>query len=187
MTRLLLIRHGQTDWNVEGRYMGDTDRPLNETGRAQAEAAARSLQGRTLGAIYTSDLLRARQTAEAVARTTGAPLRLDRRLREIGQGEWEGKLFTEIQTTYADLVARRRAQPLDTRPPDGESVREAQARVFPLLDEITRQFPHGEVAVVSHGALLAVVKTPLLGLPVEAVWDQVPAHAAPEEFILEAP
>lgn len=187
MTRLVLVRHGETDWNREGRYMGHTDGPLNDKGLAQAEAAAQSLRGSTLAAIYTSDLRRARQTAEALARVTGAPIVVDRRLREIGQGDWEGQLFSHIEQADADLLARRRSDPMDTRPPGGESVREAQARVLPLLSEIARQHPTDRVAVVSHGGLLAVVKVYLLDLPVEAVWDQVPDHASPEEFTLEAP
>jgi broad specificity phosphatase PhoE len=166
--------------------MGHSDQPLNEKGLAQAEAAAHALRGQSLHAIYTSDLLRARQTAEALARATGAPIVVDRRLRELGQGDWEGQLFSHIAEANADLVARRRRDPMDTRPPRGESVRQAQARVLPLLAEIARRYPSGRVAVVSHGGLLAVVKVHLLDLPVEVVWDQVPDHASPEEFTLEA-
>lgn len=186
MTRLVLIRHGETDWNREGRFMGHTDLPLNDKGLAQAEAAAQSFRGQTLEAVYTSDLLRARQTAEAVARATGAPIVIDRRLREIGQGEWEGQLLSRIQAVYGDLLARRRVDPLDTRPPGGETVREVQARVLPFLKETARRHPDGRVAIVSHGALLAVVRVRLLGLPVETVWDQGPDHASPEELELEA-
>jgi broad specificity phosphatase PhoE len=186
MTRLILVRHGETDWNREGRYMGQTDQPLNDKGLAQAEAAAHSLQGTTLAAIYTSDLRRARQTAEAMARTTGATVVVDRRLRELGQGNWEGQLFSHIEQVDAELLARRRTDPMDTRPPGGESVREAQGRVLPLLAELAHRYPTDRVAVVSHGGLLAVIKAYLLDLPAEAVWDQIPDHASPEEFTLEA-
>lgn len=185
MTRLVLVRHGETEWNREGRWMGQTDVPLNDKGLAQAEAAAQSLRGQPLEAIYSSDLLRARQTAEALARATGAAIVLDRRLREVAQGEWEGQLTTWIQEAHGDLLTRRRIEPLDAAAPGGESVRQVQRRLFPLLDEIARRHPHGRVAIVSHGALLAIAKVHLLGLPLETVWDQEPEHASPEEFSLE--
>jgi broad specificity phosphatase PhoE len=186
MTLLLLIRHGETDWNREGRFMGRTDLPLNMAGLAQAETAAASLRGQKLDAIYTSDLQRARQTAEIVARAVGAPVIPDARLREIDQGEWEGKLFSRILETDAEIFARRRREPLDTTAPGGESVRQIQARLLPLLDEIARRHPRGRVALVSHGVTLAVMKVHLLGLAVETVWDQVPEHLAIEEVLLEA-
>jgi broad specificity phosphatase PhoE len=186
MTHLLLIRHGVTDWNREGRFMGRTDLPLNLEGLAQAETAAASLRGQKLEAVYTSDLQRARQTAEIVARAVGAPVFPDARLREIDQGEWEGELFSVIRETYADLLARRRREPLDTHAPGGESVRQIQARILPLLDEIAQRHPRGRVAIVSHGVTLAVMKVHLLRLAVETVWDQVPDHLAIEELFLEA-
>ena len=186
MTHLLLIRHGETDWNREGRFMGRTDLPLNLDGLAQAETAASSLRGQKVEAVYTSDLQRARQTAEIVARAVGAPLLPDARLREIDQGEWEGELFSRIREAYADLLARRRREPLDTHAPGGESIREIQARILPLLDEIARRHPRGRVAIVSHGVTLAVMKVHFLGLAVETVWDQVPGNLAIEELPLEA-
>lgn len=87
--RLLLVRHGQTDWNVEGRYQGQADPPLNARGRVQAHAAAAALRNWKIVAIYTSPLLRARQTAEAISQTTGLRIRLEPRLMEIHQGERE--------------------------------------------------------------------------------------------------
>jgi len=187
MTELLLVRHGETDWNREGRYQGQTDVPLNATGLAQAEALAESQRGRPLDWVYASDMQRARQTAEILGRVTGAPVHIDRRLREIHLGAWEGQLFNQIQETQGDLLAQRDREPLDNRPPGGESVREVMARALPLLEEIQRRHPDGRVAIVSHGAALAVIKIHVLDLPVEAVWDHVPRNGSVEEISLEAP
>ena len=96
MLRLILSRHGQTDWNAQHRYQGETDVPLNETGRQQAEALARCLADAGIEAIYSSDLLRAWETARAVSESTGAPLVSDVGLRERGFGVFQGKTFAEI-------------------------------------------------------------------------------------------
>jgi probable phosphoglycerate mutase len=156
MIRLVLIRHGETDWNREVRWQGQTDVPLNPTGRAQARALARSMSGQDLDAVYSSDLLRAAQTAEAVAEATGARLILDLRLREIDLGEWQGMLSDEIRSR------------------DGAQV------------DLFFRDPQARVAIVSHGSALAALKTRFLGLPLEAAWQQEPANSAAEEYELEA-
>jgi broad specificity phosphatase PhoE len=185
MTRLVLIRHGETDWNREGRYQGHADVPLNAAGRAQAASLAQSQRGMALDAIYTSDLQRAHQTAEVLAEATGAPLFVERRLREIAQGDWEGQLFADIQRDHAELLARRRREPLLTRPPgDSENVGDVWARLRPLIAEIHRRHPGGRIALVSHGAALAVLKVHILHLPLESVWDHVPGHVTADEIRL---
>ena len=183
MTELVLIRHGETDWNRELRWQGQTDVPLNPAGMRQAQAAAESLRGTKLEAIYTSDLQRARQTAEAVAAATGARVRQDRRLREIALGAWEGMTFDEIHRRDGEALDLFRGDPANRRAPGGESVPEVRVRVLACLQEILRAFPDGRVAVVSHGLALAVVKVLLLGLPLETVWQHEPANAAVEVYL----
>jgi broad specificity phosphatase PhoE len=180
VTELVLIRHGETDWNLESRWQGQTDIPLNPTGLRQALAAAERLRGTKLEAIYTSDLQRARQTAEAVAAVTGAELRPDRRLREIHLGAWEGRTLDDIRRREGPALDRFRADPIRTRAPGGEGVPEVRRRVVACLQDIVRAFPQGRVAVVSHGLALAVAKVVLLGLPLETVWQHEPANAAVE-------
>ena len=187
MTTLLLIRHGETDWNRQGRYQGQSDVPLNPVGLEQAAAAARALDGRPLDAVYTSDLQRARATAQAVAAATGAPLLEDRRLREVHQGDWEGQLFDDIRVRDAERLAARRRDPLGIPPPGGETVLEVRARALAALDEIVRRHPAGRVAIVSHGLTLAVIKTHLAGAPIESVWERIPPNAQAEEWTVEAP
>jgi probable phosphoglycerate mutase len=185
MTHLVLIRHGETDWNAEGRYQGQSDVPLNAKGLAQAEALAQRLRGERFEAIYTSDLARAAQTAEALAATTGAPIHRDPRLKEIDQGEWEGLLLAEIETRYAEAFQRRRLDPLSTHPPGGETVGQVRERVLEAIREISRGYPDGSVAIVSHGLAIALVKVHLAHLPVESVWDHIPPNASVERLEVE--
>jgi 2,3-bisphosphoglycerate-dependent phosphoglycerate mutase len=93
MTEIWLVRHGQTDWNLEGRLQGQLDVPLNETGMGQVRLLAATLQGKRFGALFSSDLMRARQTAECVSTAVNLPIFFDKRLREISQGQFEGMLF----------------------------------------------------------------------------------------------
>ena len=99
---LLLVRHGETDWNRDRRFQGHADPPLNETGRAQARALADELAGEVIDAVYTSDLARARETAEILAARLGAEVVPLRELREIDVGEWQGLTWTEIEERYPD-------------------------------------------------------------------------------------
>jgi alpha-ribazole phosphatase len=185
MTRLIIVRHGETDWNTEGRYQGQSDVPLNANGLAQAEALAGQLRGESYTAIYSSDLARASQTAEALAAESGVPVHYDPRLREIDQGEWEGLLLPEIEARYAEAFKRRRLDPLTARPPGGESVGQVRQRVLEVIDEIRREYPNDTVVIVSHGLAIALIKVHLARLPVESVWDHIPPNASAEEFNME--
>jgi 2,3-bisphosphoglycerate-dependent phosphoglycerate mutase len=176
MTRLILIRHGETDWNTEGRWQGQVDVPLNATGRRQAQRMARSLKSAAIMAIYSSDLQRARQTAQVLADSTGLPLHLDSRLREIHQGEWQGLLFSEIQARYTQAYQDRQRDPLNFSPPGGEAVAQVRERVVAAIREIVRQHPDEAVAIVLHGFVLAVLIAHLRGQPFDQVWDLIPGN-----------
>jgi len=186
MTALVLIRHGQTTWNQEGRYSGQTDIPLSEEGLRQAQHLAERLRGQSFQAIYSSDLQRARQTAEPIARATGAPLYFDPRLREINQGEWEGMLFEDIRRRFLDLWQHRLQNPHTAAPPGGETVGQVRERVLGALEEILQAHPQGRVAIVAHGLVLALILTHAQGEPLERVWDRIPDNAEPHTVHLEA-
>jgi 2,3-bisphosphoglycerate-dependent phosphoglycerate mutase len=158
MTTLLLARHGETDWNRELRIQGSSDIELNDLGRRQAQALAQELTDVDLDAIYSSDLARARQTAEAVAATHALEVRFDRRLRERSFGSWEGLTREDIATF-----------PEGSRH-DGESDDEVRARVLEAIEEISRAHPGEQVLVVSHGGALNTLWHHALGERVER-WE----------------
>jgi alpha-ribazole phosphatase len=182
MTTLLLIRHGQTDWNLQGRYTGQTDIPLNETGREQAYVTADALQEKPPDVIYSSDLLRARETARIIAEACDLPVHTDPRLREINQGVWEGMHFDDIKARFAAQFAERQADPLSVAPPGGETVGQVRERVLAAVRDIVQKHPHQRVAVVAHGLALALIKAEATNHPVEKVWDLIPQNCLVEEI-----
>jgi alpha-ribazole phosphatase len=185
MTDLILIRHGETDWNIEGRYQGQSDVPLNSTGIKQAQDLAQQLRHEPLDAIYSSDLARAKGTAEILSRINGAPLFLDPRLREIDQGEWEGMLFQDIRSRFTEAFEERLRDPLQVAPPGGETVGQVRQRVLEAVDEIVDHYPRGLVAIVSHGLALAIVRVHYNKQAIETVWDHIPDNANPERIHVE--
>jgi broad specificity phosphatase PhoE len=176
MTHLYLVRHGQTDWNVEGRWQGQADVPLNVRGRQQAAQVARALSKLGLVAIYSSDLLRARETADTLAALTGVEVQLDPRLREIHQGQWQGMLVTEIQERYGEAFQRRKDDPLNVAPPGGETVLQVKERVVDAIEDIIQQHLRERVAVVSHGFALAVIQVHYQNRPVTDAWKMIPEN-----------
>ena len=138
MTELWLVRHGQTDWNLQRRYQGQTDPPLNATGLQQAELAGEALVGRRYAAIYSSDLQRARVTAEIIGRRLGMEVFVDSRLREVSFGKWEGMLVADIQTRYPVEWEARQQDRLYARPPGGESVQDVAARIWPAREVLKK-------------------------------------------------
>jgi probable phosphoglycerate mutase len=180
MTEIWLVRHGQTDWNQEGRLQGQLDVPLNETGLEQARQLAATLQGKRFGALYSSDLLRARQTAEIVAGVVNLPINLDQRLREISQGQFEGMLFSEVVVKFEDALADRSRNPVHSRLPGGESVAELAARVKECLDEIACQKIKEPVLVVAHGLAIATILCLARGYPMETVYSHIQGNATAE-------
>jgi broad specificity phosphatase PhoE len=159
----VLWRHGQTTWNVEHRFQGQTDIPLDETGEAQAEQAARRLATLRPAALFSSDLIRAQRTAAHLARLTGLPVTLDKDLRERAGGDWEGLLDKEIRERYP-------AERATWNPPNGEPTSVVADRVAAAFTRIADMLADGELAVaVGHGAALRLGMERILGLPAEGV------------------
>lgn len=181
MTDLWLLRHGQTDWNLEGRWQGQAAHApgLNTTGRAQALAAAGLLTETQIKAIYCSDLLRARQTAELIAASFGLKITVEARLREINLGIWEGMLSDEIERLYPQELAERARDPLHAYAPQGESPLEVAERVIPAVNEIAHRHPDDSVLIVSHGVALGAIICKAKQIPLERVYEHVPDNAMP--------
>ena len=180
MTRFCLVRHGQTDWNLEGRYQGQSDVPLNAAGIAQAQALARRLKDEHFDAAYSSDLSRARDTALAISAVHGGlAVNIDPRLREINQGRWEGVQVEKIRERYAGLWLARQTDPVSVRPPGGETVGEVYQRVRAALDEIAVRYPEGSVLIVSHGLALATILCTLQGIPLGQAYQHIPENSVP--------
>jgi len=181
MTEFWLVRHGQTDWNRNGRWQGQASGApgLNDTGRAQALAIHEQMKGIKISAIYSSDLLRARQTAELIAGTPGLPVILEPRLREINLGVWEGMLSGEIEVQYPQELAERARDPFHTHAPNGESPGEVAERVLKAVNEIAGRHRDESVLIVAHGISLAVVICHSEGFPMEDVYQHIPENAQP--------
>ena len=159
MTKLILIRHGETTWNVIGRYQGQADPPLNERGHQQAQKVALELKEQThLEVLFTSPLQRAKQTAQEIATQLNLPLFEDSRLMEIHQGNWQTKLRSEIESAYPDLFLRWETEPWQITPPGGEHLTQVQARVYAAVDEIVKHYPHQCVGLVTHRIPIALLK-----------------------------
>ncbi len=153
MTTLLLVRHGETDWNAEGRLQGHTDRPLSDFGRRQAARLADELAGEEFDAIYASDLARARETAEIVAERLRLPVVLDPDLREKDWGTWEG--LTSMERVGVELV--------------GESTERHAQRMLRALGRIAGKHPYGRVLVVTHGGSMRRMQAEVLGFAMPIV------------------
>ena len=165
MTTILLARHGETDWNREGRWQGWADPPLNATGRAQARELAEQLRSTPFDAVYSSDLQRARETADILAEPHGVPVVVDRDLREIDIGSWSGLTRAEIAERFPDGVR-----------PDGETHEQQAARVRAAVSRIARDHPGERVLIVGHGGTIRSIHD---------VISEVPYHPVPNCHVLE--
>ena len=166
--RCCVVRHGETAWNADRRLQGHQDIPLNALGLAQADAAGRYLQQRhqqtPFAAIVSSDLIRARQTADAVGQALGMPVVANAALRERHYGQFEGQTPTEAEagdpTAYAALVAR---DDLEAAPGAAEPLQGMQARIEAFLADLAREYPDQAVVIVTHGGVLDILYRRAMG------------------------
>lgn len=153
-TRLCIVRHGETAWNAEGRVQGQTDVPMSEVGLAQARAIAAALAGERFAAIYSSDLLRVRQTAEPCAQMFGLPVRLDPRLRERHYGLFETLTYAEAKILHPDDYARFKAKDPEYDFRGGEGLRAFHERSLQCIASIAERHAGESVLVFTHGGVL---------------------------------
>ena len=151
---LFLFRHGETDWNREGRLQGHVDTPLNTTGLAQAHTLGKRLRQHRLDAVLSSDLSRARTTAQIVAMAIGAPLFIETGLRETNVGEAEGLLWAEARTRFGEGLTERWYSDGDVAFPGGETGIATRTRGLAALRRFTAAHPHRRIGVSTHGAMV---------------------------------
>lgn len=170
MTRLLLVRHGQTLWNYKSRYQGHTDVELSETGRKQAESLAQRLAADPIQAVYASDLQRAYETARILALPHRLQVHKVPGLREINFGVWEGLTFKEIETRYKELAERWYVSPATVRIPQGETFQELKERAYGAILEMAVKHDPGTVIVVTHGGTIRAIICGLLDLDLNSAF-----------------
>ena len=148
---IVLVRHGATDWNLQGRCQGSSDRELSEAGLRQAQQIAALLADEKVSAVYSSQLRRARQTANLISQPHDLPVVIEEQLRELDHGELEGLTFNEIKTRYGEFLTRWRSEPADVRVPGGERLADVAERAWNQLNAIVQRHARAErIVVVSH-------------------------------------
>jgi broad specificity phosphatase PhoE len=149
--QIVLVRHGATDWNLQGRCQGATDRELDAVGIRQAEEIATSLAQESIDAIYSSDLKRAQQTASIIGNPHKLTVKIEKNIRELHHGELEGLTFNEIKQGYPDFLQRWRTEPAEIPVPGGERLTDVTERAWNGLNRIVENHPGAEtIVVVSH-------------------------------------
>jgi len=174
-SRLWLVRHGLTDWNVQQRFCGHSDIPLSGQGQVQALWIAEQLLQENISAIYTSDLARARKTAEIIAYQRLPKIQVKESVawREMDFGEWEGLTYTQIVEQFKDHVGFF-IDPEHHTPPNGESLSQMQQRVKDALTAIIYSdelLVAGDAVIVSHGGPLRILLCSMLGMPLQRQWQ----------------
>jgi len=166
--RIIIWRHGRTEWNIVNRFQGQADVPLDDVGYAQAVRAAEVLATYRPSSLYSSDLSRCCQTAEMLAQRTGLDITTDKRLREIHVGSWEGLIGDEIKAADPELARRLWAGEDVRRSPTGESPSEVAERMLEVLTEIAEAAEdHSTVVIATHGLSGRVGICRFVGLPFE--------------------
>jgi len=179
--RLLLARHGQTDWNLAQRFQGHSDVSLNELGVKQAKAMKSRLGNETIDFIYSSDLCRASETARIVSEDT-IQIQTDARLREVNFGGWEGLTYAEIQEKYPNELIAWEKNVFQTVSPNGENLSQVTKRVQVFLDELRTSKENKTILLVTHGGVIKILVCLALNIPVTMYWQFQVAPASLSEI-----
>jgi broad specificity phosphatase PhoE len=171
MTTLFLVRHGRTGWNKEQIFRGHKDVPLDEVGREEARLVSERLMGEKIKAVFSSPLSRARETAEAVARSHNVEVQVMAGLTDLNFGEWEGLSLVEVKGRHPDLYGQWQGAPHEVIFPGGEGLAAVRTRAMKAVEEIVERHPQDAVALVSHRVVLKVLICALLGLDNSHFWN----------------
>lgn len=174
MTKVILVRHGQTLWNLEMKYQGHCNIPLTDKGIAQAELAATRLKTEKISAVYASDLDRAFKTAECIAAKHNLGVIAIPQLREINFGDWEGMTFEAItdpiNSHWAEEMAKVFSHPGDVQIPGGENFSEVKERATIALTQLVAKHPDETIVIVSHGATIRTLLCGILDIDLNNLW-----------------
>ena len=171
MTKIILVRHGQTKWNLMGRYQGQSDIELSETGMLQAETLANNFPAAEISAVYSSDLQRAYKTASYIADTFGLNVVAKSGLRELAFGQWEGLTYKEIEAQWPEMLADFFTHPDKAVIPAGETFATLQQRGVAAIQEIVKNHPGQNVVVAAHGAIIRTILAETLHMPLRYIWS----------------
>lgn len=170
MTEIIIIRHGETEWNKTGRFQGHSDVPLSAEGRAQAAALGQNLALDHVDAIYASDLTRAMETAAPLAKRFGFEVISDPLLRELNFGAWEGRHFDDVNAENPNAMKNFYTDPEQADIPESEPFPEFQRRVAGRVREIVAQERGKRIVIVSHGASIRILLADILAMPIRSIW-----------------
>lgn len=170
-TRFILVRHGETSWNLEGRYQGQIDTPLSPVGLKQGKLVAEALKNVHLDAVYASPLSRSYETALMCADFHGLKVTKDERLLEINHGKWEGLHASEIEGQYPDLLARWRSTVVDVQMPDGECIEDVRRRAMEAFYDYAEKNQGQTILVVAHDAVNKAVLCDILEMEQTHFWQ----------------
>ncbi|MBC8014667.1 MAG: alpha-ribazole phosphatase [Sporomusaceae bacterium] len=171
MTKVILVRHGQTLWNLEMKYQGHCDVALTEKGVEQAMLVAQRLADENISAVYASDLCRALKTAECIAEPHNLLVTSIPGLREINFGEWEGLTFEGINSQWSDTMSALFTHPDDAQIPGGETFREVKERATLALEKLVAEHPNQTIVVVSHGGTIRTLLCSVLNIHLNHLWN----------------
>ena len=164
-TTLVLIRHGQTDWNVAGRWQGEADIPLNENGRLQAQKVAQRLKNWSLQALISSDLQRAAATAQAIGEVCGLTPIYSAAWQERAVGDFSGMTGAQAREKYPDVFSATKSIGGVLNPPNGEQFTDFHRRAITAYETAVSEYDGQTIAIVSHGATLAIILSQVIGVP----------------------
>jgi broad specificity phosphatase PhoE len=183
MLHLMLVRHGETDWNVQRRYQGQTDVPLSGFGMRQAELVAERLTGGKIDAVYASDLSRAWETAQIIAGKSGLEVFPEPRLRELKFGILEGLTFDEAEAQHSEMIAAW-LEDYNNTPEGAETIDSFNTRIVSLLDNLRGEHDEQVVLLVGHGGSLSEILRVILGLSPEKRWYFEMENASLSEVLI---
>ena len=171
MTKIIVVRHGQTKWNLGQVFRGTADVPLNETGKKQAGGLAKALRDYKISTVYSSPLSRATETAEAVAKKHGLEIKISSLLLDINYGQWQGVSHQEVEKKWPEIYKLWYQAPHKVKFPEGESLDDVRKKVKKFLEKIVSEHQGETIAAASHRVAIKILLCAALGIDNSHFWQ----------------